>query len=395
MKILKVIFVATFVAFAEARDERLRGAMTPSETVVGNANLLENESLANDATLVEDKDQTLVKGGQSLLVAKKRARGFGKYVQKFRSKITHRNQDDAKAPVETSDGFPGAGLEAIMSSANESDANRATVNAIPACDGRNSGNTDSCCTSSNKCGVGQGDCDGDWGCQTGLKCGVDNCLRDFGWGPRAAHDCCYKEVCPLEKRVTMYKFCINGSCDAGAEGEHKLKLDGHFLASGFKSFREGQCHNLHYPSVIVDQWQSLTVGTEEEDDFSENDSWLATMSAKSWYSESCKPYEIRLAEEHEEEKAHTQCWTAEAGGSVKGVDLGLSSETCTSWTAPAQSFEFMLKVEPAWPMCSSQGLAQREQDICISAREHFPLEWRHVESMVLQKVSGNFWLQGF
>ena len=55
MKILKVIFVATFVAFAEARDERLRGAMTPSETVVANANLLENESLANDATLVEDK----------------------------------------------------------------------------------------------------------------------------------------------------------------------------------------------------------------------------------------------------------------------------------------------------------------------------------------------------
>ena len=164
----------------------------------------------------------------------------------------------------------------------------------------------------------------------------------------------------------MYKFCINGDCDSGAEGEHKLKLDGHFLASGFKSFREGQCHNLHYPSVIVDKWKSLTVGTEEEDDWSENDSWMATMSASSWYSESCKPYEIRLAKEHSEEKAHTQCWTAEAGGDIKGVDLGLSSETCASWTAPAQSFEFMLKVEPAWPMCSSQGLAQREQDICIS-----------------------------
>ena len=102
-------------------------------------------------TTIPYQDQTLVKGGQSLLVAKKRARGFGKYVQKFRSKITHRDQDDAKTPVETSDGFPGAGPEAIMSSANDSDANRATVNAGPVCDGTNSGNTDSCCTSSNKC----------------------------------------------------------------------------------------------------------------------------------------------------------------------------------------------------------------------------------------------------
>ena len=57
MKILKVIFVAAtaFAAVAKAHDESLRGAMTPSETVVGNANLLENDSLASHANSVEDK----------------------------------------------------------------------------------------------------------------------------------------------------------------------------------------------------------------------------------------------------------------------------------------------------------------------------------------------------
>ena len=48
-----------------------------------------------------------------------------------------------------------------------------------------------CCTSENKCGVGEGDCDKDADCHGTLKCGVDNCdTRHFpvGW------DCCYAPV---------------------------------------------------------------------------------------------------------------------------------------------------------------------------------------------------------
>merc|ERR1711937_942524 len=57
----------------------------------------------------------------------------------------------------------------------------------PACNG--DGNAWSCCSSTNKCGVGEGDCDGDHECQTGLKCGQDNC-KAFHPGAHSAADCC-------------------------------------------------------------------------------------------------------------------------------------------------------------------------------------------------------------
>ena len=38
-----------------------------------------------------------------------------------------------------------------------------------------------CCTSSNPCGVGEGDCDNDNECQSGLKCGTDNCPAYLGF----------------------------------------------------------------------------------------------------------------------------------------------------------------------------------------------------------------------
>jgi len=61
--------------------------------------------------------------------------------------------------------------------------------------GANADDIASCCTSSNKCGIGEGDCDKDADCMSGLKCGEgtpghdNNCLPDFGWGARS--DCCY------------------------------------------------------------------------------------------------------------------------------------------------------------------------------------------------------------
>ena len=41
------------------------------------------------------------------------------------------------------------------------------------CDPANNGG--SCCTSSNQCGEGEGDCDGDSDCRGNLVCGTDNC----------------------------------------------------------------------------------------------------------------------------------------------------------------------------------------------------------------------------
>ena len=73
------------------------------------------------------------------------------------------------------------------------------------------------------------------------------------------------KTCSKEKKVSVYKFCIEGDCDIGAEGEHRLKLDGQWLWNGFRDFRERQCHSINHSAKTVDAWKSLAVGTEEEE----------------------------------------------------------------------------------------------------------------------------------
>merc|ERR1711902_488099 len=46
-----------------------------------------------------------------------------------------------------------------------------------------------CCSSTNKCGEGEGDCDSDAECQSGLICGKDNCV---GSSFLTGEDCCTK-----------------------------------------------------------------------------------------------------------------------------------------------------------------------------------------------------------
>lgn len=144
----------------------------------------------------------------------------------------------------------------------------------------------------------------------------------------------------------LCRFCIEGDCDAGAEGEHRLKLDGQWLWGGFRDFREGQCHSIYHSAKTVAAWKSLAVGTEEHDDWSENDSWFATMTASDWYSETCETYEVILSKQHAAEKKESMCWEMSAAGGAKGVDLGLTATRCSEWTKPSESFLWYLKVEP-------------------------------------------------
>ena len=51
----------------------------------------------------------------------------------------------------------------------------------------------SCCSSTSKCGVGEGDCDNDSHCNTGLKCGTNNC-KQFNPLAQKAADCCIEKT---------------------------------------------------------------------------------------------------------------------------------------------------------------------------------------------------------
>merc|ERR1712110_779379 len=51
----------------------------------------------------------------------------------------------------------------------------------------------SCCSSSNQCGVGEGDCDYDIDCSGNLKCGTNNCDTSKGFG--SGYDCCFDSGC--------------------------------------------------------------------------------------------------------------------------------------------------------------------------------------------------------
>ena len=57
-----------------------------------------------------------------------------------------------------------------------------------------------CCTSSNQCGVNEGDCDSDSECMDGLVCGNNNCPA----GAPDSFDCCTEVAVILDDGVTSF-----------------------------------------------------------------------------------------------------------------------------------------------------------------------------------------------
>jgi putative component of membrane protein insertase Oxa1/YidC/SpoIIIJ protein YidD len=166
------------------------------------------------------------------------------------------------------------------------------------------------------------------------------------------------ESCKKEKKVSMYKFCIEGDCDIGAEGEHRLKLDGSWLYSGYRDYREGQCHNLNpnalsVKSKTVQPGVPLRVATDEHDNWpNSNDYWSAEIPSDKWYDPTCSSYEVKIAKEHTGRKEVSSCLWFRLTKAVSGFGIG----GCDEWVEPPQSFIWMMKVDPI----------EEEQPACMS-----------------------------
>ena len=79
------------------------------------------------------------------------------------------------------------------------------------------------CSTSNLCGVGQGDCDSTTECEGTLTCGTNNCI-DFDSAVNANKDCC------RESQLYDWNWCSTdntcgvgeGDCDSDADCEGSL-----------------------------------------------------------------------------------------------------------------------------------------------------------------------------
>jgi hypothetical protein len=78
-----------------------------------------------------------------------------------------------------------------------------------------------------------------------------------------------------------------------------------------------------------------------------------------WYNPTCDIYEIQISQNFKQEVQRTLCWTVGASvsgnsGNVEGTING-GVESCSTWTNPAQSLIWRLRVEPADGNCVSGG----------------------------------------
>jgi len=90
-----------------------------------------------------------------------------------------------KNPDTGSGGLRLAAIPATPAPTTVAPTTVAPTTVAPPCDGG-----DNCCTSSNQCGVGEGDCDDDNDCKEDLVCGQNNCQTGMGGNFEGDDDCC-------------------------------------------------------------------------------------------------------------------------------------------------------------------------------------------------------------
>jgi len=171
------------------------------------------------------------------------------------------------------------------------------------------------------------------------------------------------QSCSEDKMVRIEKFIIKGDDDGGAEGEHRLRLQGQYYfpnkesdckqdPENYCAWREGQTHSLHQkgPWVKVQAFEDLQAGTEEHDSWSANDSYTASLTKEQWYRDTCSQYQIKVSTEFKAETSQTSCTSVSAGASGEyggaGGKVGFETKRCSAWVDPPESYIWVLSVVP-------------------------------------------------
>jgi hypothetical protein len=133
-------------------------------------------------------------------------------------------------------------------------------------------------------------------------------------------------------------------------------MNGKPLNHGHIDMKQGACNEYYHQPIEVDEWKSLSVGTEEVDyligtkHIIDTDREFAAMSAGEWHSDTCDPYEIQIAKQHTSGEEKSGCYNLGAGTTldVYGVPikLDLGFNDCSEWTEPSESYRWFIEVEP-------------------------------------------------
>lgn len=147
-------------------------------------------------------------------------------------------------------------------------------------------------------------------------------------------------------------YPIGENCD-GNSGSFELDNNGDLKY--FCDVNENDCLTMT-SALFVDfdastAQLSLTVGFEESDtNFNSNDFEFGQVPGSKWYSDDCRPYEVKIYREFKAETQVESCYSisGSAGGNLKGVDVSVEGgfERCSTFTEPAQSYVWLLQVDP-------------------------------------------------
>lgn len=180
-----------------------------------------------------------------------------------------------------------------------------------------------------------------------------NAVQQLRGGVRLLEE--QKPRCP-KKRVRIHTFCIDGYPDLFDYAQIQLSMNGKPLNTGHIDMKQGACNQYHHQPIEVDEWKTLTVGTEEVDFLFgtkviiDHDRDYAEMNSGEWHSDTCDPYEIQIAKQHTSEEASSKCYNLGGGTTLDAygvpIKLDLGFNDCSEWTQPSESYRWFIEVEP-------------------------------------------------